>query len=43
MLYYEDNPLLGEEKGLNVFKMSQRKANQQTKEQKSSRISAEIE
>ena len=42
MLYYEDNPLLGEEKGLNVFKMSQRKANQ-TKEQKSSRISAETE
>ena len=42
MLYYEDNPLLGEEKGLKVFKMSQRKANQ-TKEQKSSRISAETE
>ena len=41
MLYYEDNPLLGEEKGLNVFKMSPRKANQQTKEQKSSRIPAE--
>lgn len=41
MLYYEDNPLLGEEKGLNVFKVSPRKANQQTKEQKSSRISAE--
>lgn len=31
MVYYEDNPLLGEEKDLNAFKMSQRIADQPTR------------